>query len=89
MLVRQRFPNFVEIGGEIPIHKISSLEELQAIDFVERWMNQPCFVELQYASNQFSEFLMVITKEKFWAIASIKEGSLADFGLKEWVSPCT
>lgn len=88
MLVRQRFPNYVAVGGDIPIHEINSLKELYALDFVQRWMRYPEFVELRYSNNgPDSELLMVIETEKWWVIAYGREGSFTDLGLKEWKSP--
>ena len=89
MLVRQRFPNFVEVGGEIPIHEINSLDELHSIDFVTRWMASPDFLRLEYSPNDGDpEFLMAIMKDKYWVIAYGREGSFSRFGLQEWQHPC-
>lgn len=93
MLVKQRFPNFVEHDPtQIPVYPVDTIEELQAIDFVAHWATYEDFVELKYGSRHRPgepEMLMAIMKEKWWVIAYGREGSFADLGLTEWVSPCS
>ena len=91
MLVKQRFPNFVEVDPtQIPVYNLSTLEELHNIDFVNAWSQDDNFVKFQYSKVDTStELLMAIMKEKWWVIAYGREGSFADLGLSEWVSPCS
>jgi hypothetical protein len=88
MLVKQRFPNFVEVGDEVPVHEINSLKELQSIDFIQRWSADEDFVKLQCSGvGGQPELLMAIMKESWWVIAYGREGSFIDLGLTEWKSP--
>lgn len=77
--VKQRFPNF--FSGFTPVEKsISTLQELQEIDFVARWINNPKFDKLSLGPG----ILMAeMNNGSYWAIAFLK-GDTASLNLPRW-----
>lgn len=40
MEIKQRVPNYIDLGPdhEFPVHIVNTIEELHALEFVQRWM---------------------------------------------------
>jgi len=93
MKLARRFPNFVDAdpSEKLPV-EITTIDELNNLDYVKHiWLADPRFHRLSYSRTPSwgREILMAELDAgvAWYAIAYVMEGSLADLGLPEWVSP--
>ena len=83
----QRFPNFFSGMTSIKT-EFDSVEELEQVPFVARWMSRDSFVRLSLSyrdkKNKSKAILMVENNDgTFWAIAFLKD--VEDLKLPEWI----
>lgn len=84
--VRQRYPNFIT-GFPATVVDFDTLDELNEVPFIKRWVSEPTFVKLSLSGT-----LLMAEKSDhtFWAVAYLKNlqgepSDLSDLGLPVWV----
>lgn len=83
--VVQRFPNFMT-GFIAEKAEFESLEELQKVSFVKRWMDNPKFFKLSVSFHTNQHVLMCELNEgkEFWAIGWLYGDSELKNIIPEW-----
>ena len=89
MKVRQHIPNFFS-GFEPQEAEVDSLEELQALEFIQRWTIEPSFyrfsIERNYHPETQTHLLMAEMDQgkKWWVVAYLSGAADRLEHLPEW-----